>query len=134
VASIIKHAGAVAAVVSAISCCASLAVLAAPTASADNDSYLAAMDALGATSAKGDDGLLRTGKSACSMLAPSAGLMFGRNPNWVAQVIWEQNPRLERNGAALLVNAAIDNLCPGVNPLGYATVDGPGDQPPPATP
>jgi len=133
-ASTIKHVGTVATAVSAIGCCASLAVLAAPTASADNDSYLAAMDALGMISKGGDDVLLGVGKTACSMLAPSPGLMFGRNPNWVARTLWEQSPRLERDDAALIVNAAIDNLCPGVNPLGYAAVDGPGDQPPPATP
>lgn len=133
-ASSIKRAGVMATVVSAISCCASLAVLAAPTASADNDSYLAAMDALGMYSEDGDDLLLHVGKKACSMLAPSPGLMFGRNPNWVATTLWEQSPRLERDDAALIVNAAIDHLCPGVNPLGYATVNDPGDQPPPATP
>ena len=48
--------------------------------------------------------------------------MFGRNPNVVAQMVWQATPQFERNQAALLVNAAIDNLCPGVNPFGYAAV------------
>lgn len=62
------------------------------------------------------------GKDACAALAPSPGLMFGRNPNVVAQMVWQATPQFERNQAALLVNAAIDNLCPGVNPFGYAAV------------
>jgi hypothetical protein len=56
------------------------------------------------------------------MLRPDYGLMFGRSPNLVAEKVWAANPMLERNEAALLVNAAIDNLCPGVNMLGYAAV------------
>lgn len=93
-----------------------------PVAAADNDSYLAAVSSL--HSAEGDDGLLKVGKGACGLLAPTNSLMFGRSPNLVARMVWEGNPRLERPQAALLVNAAIDNLCPGVNPLGYANPDG----------
>ena len=46
--------------------------------------------------------------------------MFGRNPNVVAQMVWQSTPQFERNQAALLVIAAIDNLGPGVIPFGYA--------------
>jgi hypothetical protein len=66
--------------------------------------------------------LLKGGKGACSLLRPDYGLMFGRHPNLVAEMVWQANPMLERNEAALLVNAAIDNLCPGANMLGYAAV------------
>jgi hypothetical protein len=100
----------------------SASLVTSPVAVADNGSYLGAMKNLGLSSKAGDEGLLRAGKGACGMLAPSPGLMFGRSPNWVAQTVWEQSPMLERNEAALLVNAAIDNLCPGVNPFGYAAV------------
>lgn len=48
--------------------------------------------------------------------------MFGRHPNLVAEIVWQANPMLERREAALVVNAAIDNLCPGANMLGYAAV------------
>jgi hypothetical protein len=72
------------------------------------------------SSPEGAAGLLRAGKGACALLAPNSYLMFGRNPNWVAQMVWEQNPTLERDQATFLVNAAIDNLCPGVNMLGRA--------------
>lgn len=96
-------------------------MLAAPAAKADNQSFLAAMDQLGFTSKNGPDGLLTTGKAACRLLAPSAGLMFGRHPNTVAEIVWADNPGLERNEAAQVVNAAIDNLCPGVNIYGYAS-------------
>jgi hypothetical protein len=93
-----------------------------PLASADNASFLAAMEGLGLSSKGGAEGLLSAGKGACSMLRPDYGLMFGRSPNLVADKVWAANPMLERNEAALLVNAAIDNLCPGVNMLGYAAV------------
>jgi len=95
---------------------------ASPPASADNASFLGAMDGLGLSSEQGAEGLLKAGKGACSLLRPDYGLMFGRNPNLVAEKVWQANPMLERNEAALLVNAAIDNLCPGVNMLGYAAV------------
>jgi hypothetical protein len=101
---------------------ASMFLLCAPAANADNQSFLGAMNGLGLTSKDGVEGLLQVGKAACGMLAPSPGLMFGRAPNLVAQIVWQNNPLLERNEAAELVNAAIDNLCPGVNPLGYAAV------------
>lgn len=93
-----------------------------PAASADNASFLGAMDSLGLSSRGGAEGLLRVGKGACSMLRPNYGLMFGRHPNLVAEQVWQANPMLERFEAAQLVNAAIDNLCPGVNALGYAAV------------
>ncbi|MGU3501886.1 DUF732 domain-containing protein [Mycobacterium sp. C31M] len=102
--------------------CGFAAMLTAAPASADNNSYLNRMNELGLSSELGPAGLLQTGKGACSALSPNAGLMFGRHPNWVAQMVWESNPMLERNEASLLVNAAIDNLCPGVNPFGYAAV------------
>ena len=107
---------------SAVLATVSASLIACPTANADNGSYLGAMKNLGLSSKGGDEGLLQVGKAACGMLAPSPGLMFGRHPNWVGQTVWERNPMLERNEAALLVNAAIDNLCPGVNPFGYAAV------------
>lgn len=100
----------------------SASLVTSPPSTADNGSYLGAMKSLGLSSKGGDEGLLQVGKAACGMLAPSPGLMFGRHPSWVAQTVWERNPMLERNEAALLVNAAIDNLCPGVNPFGYAAV------------
>lgn len=106
--------------VSAILAAGSSSLVTAPTAGADNASYLVRMNELGLVSEFGDSGLLGTGKAACGLLAPTAGLMFGRHPNRVADIVWEQNPMLERNEAALVVNAAIDNLCPGVNPWGYA--------------
>jgi hypothetical protein len=112
----------VATVVSAVLAAVSLSLVASPGANADNGSYLAAVKGLGLTSKLGDEGLLSAGKGACSLLAPTSSLMFGRHPNLVAQWVWERNPMLERNEAALLVNAAIDNLCPGVNPFGYAAV------------
>ena len=96
--------------------------LAAPPASADNASFLTTMDSLGLSSKQGAEGLLKAGKGACSLLRPDYGLMFGRSPNLVAEKVWEANPMLERPEAAQLVNAAIDNLCPGVNMLGYAAV------------
>lgn len=92
--------------------------LAAPAA-ADNQSYLDAISTF--SSPQGSDGLLKIGKGACSLLRPNNAMMFGRNPNLVAQMVWEQNPQLERPDATILVNAAIDQLCPGVNPLGYAS-------------
>ena len=84
----------------------------APPASADNASFLAAMDGLGLSSEDGAEGLLRAGKGACSLLRPDYGLMFGRHPNLVAEKVWQANPMLERREAALIANAAIDNLCP----------------------
>jgi hypothetical protein len=102
---------------------AAVVVLAAsPPANADNASFLAAMDGLDLGSKQGAEGLLKGGKGACSLLRPDYGLMFGRHPNLVAEMVWQANPMLERNEAALLVNAAIDNLCPGANMLGYAAV------------
>ena len=98
------------------------ALTAAPPASADNASFLTAIDGLGLSSEEGAEGLLRAGKGACSLLRPDYGLMFGRHPNLVAEMVWQANPMLERNEAAQVVNAAIDNLCPGVNMLGYAAV------------
>ena len=98
------------------------ALAAAPPASADNASFLNAIDGLGLSSEEGAKGLLRAGKGACSLLRPDYGLMFGRHPNLVAEMVWQANPMLERNEAAQVVNAAIDNLCPGVNMLGYAAV------------
>lgn len=99
-----------------------LTLTASPIASADNASFIGAMDGLGLSSRGGAEGLLRAGKGACSMLRPTYGLMFGRHPNLVAEQVWQANPMLERFEAAQLVNAAIDNLCPGVNMLGYAAV------------
>lgn len=96
-------------------------VVAAP-ANADNASFLGRMNEIGLSSELGDSGLLQVGKAACGMLRPDYGLMFGRHPNLVADIVWQKNPMLERNEAGLLVNAAIDNLCPGVNALGYASV------------
>lgn len=92
--------------------------LAAPAA-ADNQSYLNAVSSL--TTPTGTDGLLQVGKGACSLLKPNNAMMFGRAPNAVATIVWESNPQLERHEATLLVNAAIDHLCPGVNPWGHAT-------------
>jgi hypothetical protein len=88
---------------------------------ADNDSYLAAVNALGLNSKLGPEGLLQAGKGACGMLEPSPGLMFGLHPNRVADIVWQGNPLLERDKATQLVNAAIDNLCPGVNAWGHAS-------------
>lgn len=95
------------------------ALVAAPAASADNQSFVDALTAQGFTSA---ESYLATGKVACSALKPQAGLMFGRHPNLVAEMVWTANPSLERPQAAQIVNAAIDNLCPGVNAFGYAAV------------
>jgi len=90
-------------------------------ASADNDSYLAAVKGAGLQSKSGDEGLLANGKDACRMLSPAgSGNMFGLSPNIVADRVWQYNPLLERDGAVVIVNAAIDNLCPGVNPWGHA--------------
>lgn len=108
--------------VSAVLAAVSVSLVASPAANADNGSYLAAVKGLGLSSQFGAEGPLQVAKVACSMLAPSLSLMFGRHPNWVAQTVWQRNPMLERNQASLLVNAAIDNLCPGVNPFGYAAV------------
>ncbi|MGE2836757.1 DUF732 domain-containing protein [Mycobacterium sp. SMC-4] len=108
--------------VTATAIAAALTLTTSPLASADNASFLGAMDALGLNSPQGPEGLLRVGKAACSMLRPDYGLMFGRHPNLVAEQVWQVNPMLERREAALIVNAAIDNLCPGVNMLGYAAV------------
>ncbi len=99
-----------------------VSVVAAPVSHADNASFLATMDNLGLSSKEGAEGLLRGGKGACGLLRPDYGLMFGRHPNLVADMVWQANPMLERREAALIVNAAIDNLCPGVNALGYAAV------------
>jgi hypothetical protein len=110
------------AVVPAFLAASAVTLAAPPLASADNASFLAAMNGLGLSSKQGPEGLLSAGKGACSMLRPDYGLMFGRSPNLVAEKVWAANPMLERNEAALLVNAAIDNLCPGVNMLGYAAV------------
>ena len=107
-------------VTAALTAAAAVAIAAAPTAAADNASYLAAVNQF--TTPTGADGLLRTGKAACNLLKPTYGLMFGRHPNLVAEIVWEQNPQLERPEAAIIVNAAIDHLCPGVNMLGYAAV------------
>ena len=96
-------------------------VLLAPAAKADNASYLAAVKGLGLNSNLGDEGLLQAGKGVCAMLAPSPAFMWGLGPNIVAKKVWEQNPMLERDQAALLVNAATDNLCPGVNIYGHAS-------------
>jgi hypothetical protein len=101
---------------------ASVSLLTAPAANADNASYLAAMQSIGLYPQYTADSLLHVGKDACGALAPSEGLMFGRSPNLVARMVWQASPQFERNQAALLVNAAIDNLCPGVNMLGYAAV------------
>jgi hypothetical protein len=98
------------------------ALVASPAAHADNNSYLGAMNSLGLTSKAGPEGLLQGGKGACSLMRPNSAYMFGRSANVVAQIVWEQNPMLERREAALLVNAAIDHLCPGVNMYGYAAV------------
>lgn len=110
------------AVVAAFLAASAVALAVAPPAGADNASFLATMDGLGLSSKQGAEGLLSAGKGACSLLRPDYGLMFGRSPNLVAEKVWAANPMLERNEAALLVNAAIDNLCPGVNMLGYAAV------------
>lgn len=98
---------------------AALAIGVAAPAAADNQSYLDAISTF--NSPTGTDGLLKVGKGACSLLRPNNALMFGRSPNVVAQMVWEQNPQLERDEATQIVNAAIDNLCPGVNPFGYAS-------------
>lgn len=111
---------AVASMVSAFGVAVSL--IAAPSATADNNSYLDALRGLGLTAEEGDAGALKVGKGACALLAPGPGLLYGRHPNYVAQIVWEKNPMLERHQAAQLVNAAIDNLCPGVNLMGHATV------------
>lgn len=92
-------------------------VTAAP-ASADNASYLAALGAY--TSKTRADDLLMAGKFACGQLQPRPGLMFGLHPNVVADRVWQYNSAFERDEATAVVNAAIDNLCPGVNMLGHA--------------
>jgi hypothetical protein len=86
---------------------------------ADNASYLAALNAAGLQD-KTPDGMLSVGHYACGALEPSPGLMFGLHPNKVADIIWQQNPELERDQATLVVNAAIDNLCPGASVFGHA--------------
>lgn len=97
-----------------------LSAVLAPVASADNESYLTAVN--GPLSSKdGPEGLLAAGKDACRLMRPNSYLMFGRSANVVAGMVWEANPLLERDQATLLVNAAIDHLCPGVNPFGYAS-------------
>lgn len=94
--------------------------LAAP-ASADNASYLIAVKGAGLSAKNGDEGLLANGKDACRMLSPAgSGNMFGLSPNLVADRVWQNNAMLERPDAVVIVNAAIDNLCPGVNPWGHA--------------
>lgn len=90
----------------------------APTANADNESFLAAVSSL--QSEEGPAGLLKVGKGACSIMQPDGALWFGRHPNVAADIVWQNNPMMERPEAVLLVNAAIDHLCPGVNPFGYA--------------
>lgn len=107
----------------AVVCLVPVAMLAAPAASADNQSYLSAVSAAGLTADHGDDGMLKVGKGACYLLAPHAGYIFGILPDRVADIVWQQNPQLEHNQAAIIVNAAIDNLCPGSNAMGqYANV------------
>lgn len=101
----------------AIATTATLLTTAAP-AVADNASYLAAVS--GFTSKTGAEGLLSAGKFACGQLQPRPGYMFGLHPNVVADRVWQNNPMLERDEATVIVNAAIDNLCPGVNMLGHA--------------
>ena len=55
-----------------------------------------------------------------AQLQPRPGLMFGLRPNVVADRVWQYNSAFERDEATAVVNAAIDNLCPGVNMLGHA--------------
>jgi hypothetical protein len=95
-------------------------VAAAPAAHADNQSFLDAMNAAGLTTEVGDAGLLAAGKGACGEMAPRTGLVFGRSATWVADMVWRANPMLERDQATFIVNAALDNLCPGVNIYGRA--------------
>lgn len=96
-------------------------------ATADNDSYLAALGDR-VPSRNGATGLLAAGKESCRLLAPNSYLMFGRAPHVVSRMIWEAAPSLERDQADLIVNTAIDHLCPGVNPFA------PGAPPPPPPP
>lgn len=91
-------------------------VVTAAPASADNASYLGA---LGGYKTRPDD-LLMAGKFACGQLQPRPGYMFGLHPNVVADRVWQYNSAFERDEAVAVVNAAIDNLCPGVNMLGHA--------------
>jgi hypothetical protein len=93
--------------------------LAAP-AHADNASYLAALAGTGLHDQK-PDGLLTVGHYVCGALEPSPGLMFGLAPNKVADIVWQNNPELERDQATQVVNAAIDNLCPVATPFGHAS-------------
>jgi hypothetical protein len=96
-------------------------LMVAPAAHADNQSFLDAMNAAGLSSQDGASDMLRVGKGACGLMAPSPGLMFGRSPNLVADLVWRGNPMLERPEAAVVVNAALDNLCPGATPFPRAS-------------
>lgn len=101
-------------------------VATASPATADNESYLAALNGR-VQSRNGDEALLLAGKDACRLLAPNAAYMFGRAPHVVSRMVWEANPLLERDQADVIVYTAIDHLCPGVN------LFAPGAPPPPPT-
>lgn len=100
---------------------AAVALLVAPPATADNNSYLSAVGDLGEL-VGGPAGLLQVGKGSCSLLKPhGVNYMFGIAPNPVADMVWQNNPMLERSHSVRIVNAAIDNLCPNPNAFGYAS-------------
>lgn len=96
-----------------------VALLCAPAAAADNQSYLAAVNSLQPKANAAT--LLSAGKSACGIMAPGPGHEFGRMANVAVDIVWRNNALLERSDAVQLVNAAIDNLCPPPPFGGYAS-------------
>lgn len=97
---------------------AAAAIVTAAPAAADNQTYLAAVAPIAGRFDNNTERLLLAGKTACGMLAPDNYMMFGHNPTEVANRVWRIYPTLERPDAVLIVNTAIDHLCPGTNPFG----------------
>lgn len=96
------------------------AVVSAPTSTADDGSYLGAVGDL-ANLVGNVPSLLKVGSGACTLLAPSNAAVFGVFPGRVVELVQQKNPKLARDQAVRIVNAAEDNLCPDVSHFGRAS-------------
>ncbi len=95
------------------------ALLAAPTAAADQQSYLDALHAQGITSSRGDGALFQAGAAVCK-----ATSLYMRAGDWAflgarrraAEDLVNENLDRPRNDAIIVANTAIDQLCPQYAP------------------
>jgi hypothetical protein len=95
------------------------ALLTAPAAAADQQSYLDALHAQGITSEKGDGALFQAGAGVCK-----ATSLYMRGGDWAflgarrkaAEDLVNDNLHVPRSMAITVANTAIDQLCPQYAP------------------